>query len=370
MKNTLATAKGFWRDAALILLSLAALLVFAWVAPAIYTSRLGRFPATMLAVARSRAVLDNAGVTGYYERLFEATPQQQANRLSYSRIFDPYRLTRIRPHADSSINRFGFFGPEYSLPKPPNTRRIALLGDSLTQGAYIRFDKTYGCLLQDRMNATLRNDGYQRYEIVNLAVGGYEITQILDVALVDAPRFEPDVFVLALTELSVCRNWDVHLVQLIQRGFDPKYDFLRDVIRQAGAAKDDDSLTLFAKLAPYRIPVLRESLIRMKTQAALEHATFIVVLLPSVEEGNLCQKRFDGIPELLASLNIPVIDVLDTFQGVLNLDSLRTDPRDVHPSAKGHAMIFENLYARLTARSEIWESLTGAPQRGQTPQSK
>jgi hypothetical protein len=32
---------------------------------------------------------------------------------------------------------------------------------------------------------------------------------------------------------------------------------------------------------------------------------------------------------------------------------------DVHPNAKGHAMIFRNLYARLSAQPDAWKILTG-----------
>jgi hypothetical protein len=101
-------------------------------------------------------------------------------------------------------------------------------------------------------------------------------------------------------------------------------------------------------------------LAEMKSNAARHHASFLVLLLPSVEEGGLPTKRLSGIRELLTLLDITFVDVLDTFDGIANVESLRIDPADVHPNARGHAMIFENLYARLQAQPEAWSALVGA----------
>ncbi|MDP9171886.1 MAG: SGNH/GDSL hydrolase family protein [Acidobacteriota bacterium] len=335
--------------------TLAVLLFLAWAAPILISKPYGRLPANIVAVSRGRAIFFNAAVTGYYERLFQKIPVQR-----HARIFDSFRVLRLRPNSTPTINRFGFTGPEYSIARPPDTRRVALLGDSLTQGVAVEVTRLYGSLLQDRLNEVHPLGPQQRFEVMNFAIGGYKITEITDVALVDAHRFQPDVYMLALTELAVYINWSVHLSELVQKGLDPKYDFLRDIVRRAGAKKTDDTLTLNAKFAPYRLPVLRWGLETLNSLAQRDHARFIVLLMPSVQDGDVSRRRFEGIPALLASLGVPAVDLLDTFAGIADPERLRINPFDVHPNTEGHAMIFENLYARLRAQPDLWQAVTGA----------
>ncbi|HMD97576.1 MAG TPA: SGNH/GDSL hydrolase family protein [Terriglobia bacterium] len=359
MINAWLNSKSGWRDAVLVLVTLIGLAGFEKAALIVYTTPLGRYPAMMLEVMRS--AVRNPGNAGYYERLFRGTGEVAPDpRYIHDNSFRVYRL---RPNLEQKVtgwttNSFGLIGRECSLHRPPHTRRVALLGDSITAGFGLDDpNRTFGGLLEDRLNATKAMP--ERLEILNFAVTGYHLTQILDVTAEDVPRFEPDVYMLALTELSVFRNWDEHLVQLIQLGIDPKYDFLRETVRRAGVSRKDDSVLMYAKLAPFRLPVLRELLGEMKSHADHAHAPFLVLLVPTAEEGDLSKKRFDGIPELLALRHIRFIDLLDTFDNIADMDAFRISSTDVHPNERGHAMIFENLYAKLRARPDAWADLVG-----------
>jgi len=94
--------------------------------------------------------------------------------------------------------------------------------------------------------------------------------------------------------------------------------------------------------------------------AARHHGSFIVILIPSLEDGGLSRDRFAGIQELLASLGISTVDLLDTFDGIWDLSPLRVKPTDVHPNAKGHAMILENLYRKIKAQPKVWNALVAS----------
>jgi hypothetical protein len=318
----------------------------------------------MIALARSRELLDNPGVTGYYERLLA-----RSGRMDKDYIFDrSFRMFRFRPNLTwerdgVTTNSLGMIGPERSLMKPPGVRRVALLGGSLSSGHMVPAGQTYAALLEDRLNADRPNGPGLRFEILNFACIAYTLQQMLDVALEDTPRFAPDVYLLDLNELDVFRQWDRHLVQLIQADIDAKYDFLRVILRQAGVSPQDDTLTLYGKLAPYRIPALRQTLAGLKANAVRQHAATIAVLLPAVEAADLSTRRVAWVRELVAPLGIPVVDALDSFDGFLNPAPLAAFPGDVHPSAWGNALIFGNLYRKLRAEPEAWSALTGASGR-------
>jgi lysophospholipase L1-like esterase len=378
MKDPRAQNDHFWRDAALTALTLVSLAILSRAAVVMSTTPRGCFAAMLISVMRSRAMIDNPGVTGYYERLFDISQKPLFIKrkdyyswmnLSHDRVYSPsFRLSYLRPNLEWQVqgkvnhqptNRFGFVGPDWPPQKPPKIRRVALLGDSLAEGWGIQLSQTFGSLLENRLNVEHPNGASERFEVLNFAVPAYSLTQILDVAVEEVPRFEADVHMLALTEWAVDRNWASHLVELTRLGIDPKYDFLRERLRVAGVAQTDDPLVLYGKLTPFRIQVLREIVTAMKRNAEQHHATFFVVLVPAMEDGELSKKRFAGIKELLVSLNIAFIDLLDTFDNVQDAESIRNNPFDAHPNALGHKMIFENLYAKLHARPDAWATLIG-----------
>jgi len=362
MKSSGQANRQFWRNAVALVVTLAGLAALAEATNLFFTSSYGHAAAVIISVTRSRELLNNPGVTGYYERLFAAAPRVEKNY-----TFDhSFRIYRFKPnltweHDLLTTNSFGLVGRDCSERKPAHTRRIALLGDSVAAGHMVRANQIFGALLEDRLNSEHAAGLPEHFEVLNFATIAYTLPQILDVSKDEATRFDPDVYMLALTELAVFRSWDRHLVQLIQSGIDPKYGFLREALRQAKVSQTDDALTLYAKLAPYRMPILREAFVEMKANAMLNHASFFVVLLPSVEAGELSKKRFDGIPQLLTELGIPFVDVLDTFDGIPQTGSIAAFPGDPHPNAQGHAMIYKNLYAKLRARPEIWNGLVGTP---------
>lgn len=368
MKSKWHLKEGFWRGAALSAVTLAGLAAIERAATVVYTLPQGRFPAMMIEVMGSR-IISFVGAAGYYEQIL--SPYRPARRTTWADstfVDDNFRLRRLRPNLhnvtewpakNTPTNSYGYIGPEWQRRKQPNTRRAALLGASVTEGYGVDLSQNFGSLLENRLNAIYPPGSSQRFEFLNFAVSGYHLTQMLDVALEDAPRFEPDVYMVDLTELSVFRSWDSHLIYLIELNRDLKYGFLREIVGRSGASQKDDALTLNAKLAPFRIPIIREALVEMKSNAEQHHASFLVVLLPAVRDADLPRKRFEGIPELLRSLHIIFVDLSDTFDAILDRPSLRYVPTDPHPNAQGHIMIYKNLYAKLRADPAAWAALVG-----------
>ncbi len=368
----------FWREAAISVVTLVALVGAAWAAPGVFARQHGRLPATTVGIMRSRAVLYNPGVTGYYERLFGTPNFMFMSDAEYERltsrlpdvIYDhSFRIRHFRKNLKNlrssgqpqglTTNSVGFLGPERSFEKAPGTRRIAVLGDSIAQGWGADQNHSFASVLENKLNANSPKDAPPPFEVLNFAARGYVLTQTLDVAEEEVPRFHPDICLLALTELAVSRNWDEHFTRVIQLGIDPKYDFLKETIKESGVSRTDPALTILGKLAPYRMSVVRGALSAIKAREAQDHVAFFVVLVPTLEDGSMAKNRFAGIRELLASLDIPVVDLLNTFDRFLDVEPLRINPFDVHPNVRGHALIAQNLYNKLRARPDLWADLQG-----------
>jgi hypothetical protein len=351
---------GFWSSVVLTVAALTALGGLTEVAKTLYNTPAGRYPATLVAVMGSREILDNAGVRGYYERLLG-----KYGTMERFYIFDQsFRIFRLRPgltweRDHLTTNSFGMAGPERTLRKPPNTRRVVLVGASITMGQNVEYKYTYGALLEDRLNAAKPGGPDERFEVLNMACISYTLPQIVDTALDEAQRYEPDVILLDLNELAISTEWSRHLVQLTQAGIDPKYDFVRNVLREAGVSRNDSSDVLYSKLAPYRIRVLQGFLNTLEDEITRRHESLIIMLIPSVEAGDLKIRRVDSIRDVIHQLRVPVVNVLDAFDQFMNPSPLAAFPGDVHPNPRGHALIFEDLYRKIQAQPDIWADLVG-----------
>lgn len=356
-----------WRAAMLPTLTIMLLVTLKGFATPMYATPMGRFPAMMIEVMASRSLLFGWLPAGYYEALLGPGRPDWERMAGSKYIPDAFRLRRLMPDlasvtiwpaTKSPTNRFGYVGPDWTFNKPPRTRRIAILGDSIAQGLGVDSDRSFVTLLTNQLNKTGSPDR-SRFEFLNFAVPGYQLTQMMDVALQDVPQFQPDVYVLMLTELSVHRSWDEHLTYLVESGADLKYDFLRATVREADTRQTDDDATLNAKFAPYRMPIIRQTISTMKANAERHNAQFIVVLVPAVEDADIARRRFAGIPELLSSMNIAYLDLSDAFGRMLDRNSIRLNRTDVHPNAKGDEMIYESLYKKLRANPDAWSKLVG-----------
>jgi lysophospholipase L1-like esterase len=91
------------------------------------------------------------------------------------------------------INSFGFRGREYREKKGATTRRILLLGDSVTFGLSCEGKDIYPTLLEKYLN---RQEGPWTYEVLNGAVNGYNAENQLGTLRQMGPLVDPDLVIL------------------------------------------------------------------------------------------------------------------------------------------------------------------------------
>jgi hypothetical protein len=131
----------------------------------------------------------------------EAAPSFQALFMP-----DPAIGYRLRPHArtrfvtaefdtDIAINDQGVRDDEPIGPKPPNERRIVVLGDSLVLSVQVQQRQTFCRLLQDRLNAA---GGPVRYRVINAGVQGYGPVEELLFFRRIAKAFQPDLVITTI----------------------------------------------------------------------------------------------------------------------------------------------------------------------------
>jgi lysophospholipase L1-like esterase len=152
---------------------------------------------------------------------------------------DP-RITKSHLAGELAINALGFRGDEVAVAKPPDVTRIACLGDSGTFGLWLaagvawqpdadfRLDNDYPRLLQER----LRADGYERVEVINAGVVGYNSSH-------GVRQLRTRIIPLAPDVLTVRFGFNDH-------AFSDPATYVQDPVRPAAR-------TLFYTLAPLRL---------------------------------------------------------------------------------------------------------------------
>jgi lysophospholipase L1-like esterase len=256
-------------------------------------------------------------------------------------------------------NSLGLADREYTRQKPAGTRRIALMGDSITRGLGAPAQQNYESMLEAELQQ--RHGAEYPIEVLNFSVAGYRITQMLEVACSKALEYDPDVLALCLTDLTVFRKWGHHLAQLVHDDIDLKYSFLKEIADLAGLRADDPVETFDAKLDPYRLPTLRAILNHLKGIASQRGAHLVVLLVPTVSDPRTMTERFLETKNLLAQLQIPTVDLLSTYSNVQDFAPLRIRQGDLHPNAAGHRLLFENLWTQVQASDKLREVFLGSP---------
>ncbi|HYP88605.1 MAG TPA: hypothetical protein VEQ59_10635 [Polyangiaceae bacterium] len=93
-----------------------------------------------------------------------------------------------------ATNSFGMRGPEYTLAKPARTLRIALLGSSNVMGWGVPYDRTFGALLEQQLDAASAKSGWNvAFQVQNFAFNRYSSLGQLDVVRLRVARFSPDI---------------------------------------------------------------------------------------------------------------------------------------------------------------------------------
>lgn len=126
-----------------------------------------------------------------------------------------YVWYEVKPNLDElfkmrrmTTNSRGLRDQEYSLKKPANTYRVAVIGDSFTFGDGVDNDSVYHAIVEQKLNA--QSDSLQ-FEFLNFGVAGYDLLNYLGVIQAKALAYEPDLILIGF-----CGNNDDDLADEAQ----------------------------------------------------------------------------------------------------------------------------------------------------------
>lgn len=94
------------------------------------------------------------------------------------------------------INSRGLRDREHDLKRPPNTLRIAVIGDSETEAVQVPLDQTYFYVVERELNHTLPS-GSQKVEVISFGVGGYGLGPQYLTVKEQIWKYDPQIVIVA-----------------------------------------------------------------------------------------------------------------------------------------------------------------------------
>jgi D-alanyl-lipoteichoic acid acyltransferase DltB (MBOAT superfamily) len=349
--------------------------------PAVYT-RLGTVPANFILSLRTGQLnrVDHAMMErGYYEDLVRVDRfnsqlwQLYMNRPAarwidvqasgLGRFTGDFLHEELRPgframtrYGSITTNRWGMRDRDYGRRPSSGTYRIALLGASTVMGWGVGDDETFEALLETRLNEA-HPGRHDRYEILNLAVPGYQPPQ-QRVALDKALQFEPHAVYYVATGREASRSID-YLAEVVRKRVVIPYPFLVDIARKAGIDATTESTTAIRRLRPFRTEVLAWLYGEIVASCRKRGVVPVLVFLPQLQGGDWEVET----PEILRTAQnagFILLDISDVYRGH-DPTTLRLAEWDEHPNAAGHRVIAERLHNAVRTRAGELFADAGAP---------
>jgi len=110
---------------------------------------------------------------------------------------EPYIFKR-EGYSKGKFNSQGYLDAERSLSKPKGVFRVALIGDSVTEGAQVSLEKRFSVLLEQG----LKKVSNQKFEVINFGIGGYATGDEYLLLKQEIMQYSPDLVILSFTAFN------------------------------------------------------------------------------------------------------------------------------------------------------------------------
>jgi len=251
-----------------------------------------------------------------------------------------------------TTNSHGMRDREYGKAKPAGTYRIAIMGSSYSMGSGVADSEVYEVLVEDHLNAEYAGGRYQRYEILNFAMGGYTHAHQAAVYEEKVRQFSPDLVILAdhTTEGSrIVHHFALRPILLLEH---PNPE-VRDVAAQAGIYKGVDPEIAEGLLQPF-MGRLSHLLFEQIVNAAHDDGSKIAWFYVPVTRDDV-PNRESILPlreDMAVRCGMITLSAADAY-GDHGQAQLAVAPWDEHPNVDGQRMLAESLIRELKRADKL-----------------
>ena len=252
----------------------------------------------------------------------------------------------IIKEASFETNQWGMRDKEYTVEKESGTFRVAFLGASYEQGAGVSNEKIFPALLEDYLNRDYAGKQFERYEILNFAVGGYSPIQAAYLAEHKVLDFEPDLILYAVHSTEQ-RRLLMQLQKLALEKREVSLPFLQEIFTEADVTTDIPDQEARRRLAPFAKEIIQRSFLHMQEVGEQAGVPIIAAFVRSTEEIKRYNPEWHPVLTKFArEAAFTVVTMEDTYTGYEASD-IQLTGWDIHLNEKGHELVAISLYEAL-----------------------
>ena len=244
-----------------------------------------------------------------------------------------------------TTNSHGMRDREYTVAKPDDVIRIALLGPSYVMGDGVADEHVFDNLVEDRLNSE-RPPEMPRIEILNFAVSALSPTQQLYILENTVPAFDPDVVVL-VSEMQNDLEASEHLGALLREEIPIPYDFMKEIGARAQVEPWIPKADANRRTAPFAEELVEKTYLAFGEAARARGYRTYWLYLPMPQRLET-REEVESLFQWAEAAGMETMDLVELWHG-RDLTKLRVAPWDRHPNADGHRIMAEGLYRVLSA---------------------
>ena len=254
--------------------------------------------------------------------------------------FDSYfKLT------DFKTNSQGLRDKEYSIEKPDNTFRVAVIGGSFTVPAGVELDMAFHSILEDRLN---EENPDLNYEFINFGVSGYRINNKLATLKHKALEYDPDLVLFILDGSQFTEDEE--------KEFKPKpvknqffQSFTYKLLSKMKVFKGGDKHQEYLDKHLNGLDELDEDLLELN-QISREYNIPITIVILDHDFSHY--ELSDEIEELVRKNNLHYSNTIPAFENT-DLSNMTIYRIDIHPNAQANQIFADEIYEDLEEQSLI-----------------
>lgn len=272
----------------------------------------------------------------------------------------------LKPNLDTwfsakrfTTNSFGLADKEYTLEKPDNTFRVAVVGSSWTMATGVEQQQNYHSLIEEQLNAQYPD---RNFEFVNFAVEMYGLRELVATLKYRVGDWNPDLILVAMTTYTSYQEWrDPPPDQALPPRSNPFFQsyVLRWVDKRY-------HLGVFDTTTPGRTTLPNDSMDRYLTQIlrafheldAIADERDVPLAIMWLSFGKPTAVKPGGFEsdliETADKLDLLYIDAFRSISGTRKMIRARqVGPRNKHPNERSHERIAEKVLNDLTENNLI-----------------
>jgi hypothetical protein len=251
-----------------------------------------------------------------------------------------------------TTNRWGMRDKDYELQKAPGTYRVAIIGSSHVMGWGVHDERMFEPLLEERLNRELAQKPWDKYEILNFGMNGYDpVAQITTVDKKVAP-FKPD----AVWMVSHANDgfWIMNrFARAVRKKTPPPYELMQKIQKEADLDEHTPDLHAQRKLTPYLKDILRWSYQEIADRSREMGAQPVWIFMPGVLERGELTEQAKELVQMAKNAGFVTMILPTSIYKNETADKLGVAPWDAHPNAYGHELLAEGIYERLMQTKEL-----------------